>query len=121
MRWRAMGRVGSEWFRMLAARTAAVMMPLRDGPKTAEELAAAGIEGEEADRLLALLEALEYVERINDRYAATVPVLSAADRAMLLSGRRVGQLVDLALDKEGETERGKERGPFSHPGRLRSR
>ncbi len=81
--WRVLAELGD--------RTGVVMMALRDGGKTAAELAdVAGASRVEAAELLDLLEALEYVRQDSGRYAAAIPVLGEEDRAMVQEVRDLG-------------------------------
>jgi hypothetical protein len=69
-----------------------LMVALRDGPRTAAELAAAaGREPAQVGRTLQLLEALLYVERQDDRYRTRIPVFTARDAPMLAEFRELGK------------------------------
>lgn len=77
-------RIARRIFRQLAYRAADVMVALREGEKTADEIGAAvGSEPGETLELLALLEAIQYVQQESGRYRAAIPVLLEEDRPMV--------------------------------------
>lgn len=79
---------------LAAGRMGRMMLTLRDGPAGLPDLArAAGVPGPEAESLLRVLSAVEYVGERDGRYRALVPVLAKRDKAMadrvIEIGRRV--------------------------------
>ena len=77
-------RIARRVFRELAYRAADVMVALREGEKTADEIGAAlGSEPGETRELLALLEAVQYVQQESDRYRAAIPILLEEDRPLV--------------------------------------
>jgi hypothetical protein len=67
-----------------------MMLALRDGPKTASELAkAAAMPQEQAQKILALLKELQYVAGADGRYHAIIPVLAQRDLPMVRQIRRI--------------------------------
>jgi hypothetical protein len=80
----ALASIGRRALAELADRVGAVMMALRAGERTAEEVAdIAGTSQREARALLDLLEALDYVRLDSGRYGTAIPVFSEEDRAMV--------------------------------------
>jgi len=78
--------------RMLAARIVELMMSLRDGPQTASELGGGiGLQEPEVREILALLEEIQYLRRVDGRYAIVVPVFAPADREMVQALREIGR------------------------------
>lgn len=77
-----------------AANVGRVMLALREGEKTAEELATATkLAPDDAKSLLHALAALDYVREKNGRYYAIVPVLTERDRAISDRVRKIGREV----------------------------
>jgi hypothetical protein len=77
-----------------AAPIGRMMLALREGEKSTEELAQASqTKPEQAKRLLGVLATLDYVGEHEGRYRATVPVLTERDEAMIESLRRIGNQV----------------------------
>ncbi|UCC49052.1 MAG: helix-turn-helix transcriptional regulator [Gemmatimonadota bacterium] len=71
----------------------AIMMALRSGEKSADEISdATGINSGDTRQLLTLLEALGYVRRVTDDYAIAIPVFAEEDRSMVLD------LIDLSRE-----------------------
>jgi DNA-binding MarR family transcriptional regulator len=81
------------WHDALLRQVGSIMLHLREGDRTGEELAqAAGLSKREADTLLALLVELEYVREVaDDRFRAEIPVLTERDAAAAADLRRVGR------------------------------
>lgn len=78
----------------LGPEAVAVMLALRDGPRTAAELAAAaGEDGAAVAPLLASLERDGLVVRQDGRWVAVVPVLTAADSAMVADALRLSRKI----------------------------
>jgi len=77
-------RIARRVLRQLAYRAADVMVALRGGEKTADEIGAAvGTEPGETREMLALLKAIQYVQQESDRYRAAIPVLLEEDRLLV--------------------------------------
>ncbi len=75
-------------------RSGLMMLALRDGDKNLKELAAAAsITETEAQAVLNLLRELHFVSVSAGRYAATVPVLTENDRAVVKELRQLGRNV----------------------------
>jgi hypothetical protein len=75
---------------------AALMLALRDGPKTTTQLAAAtGFGQDDVQDVLALLLALEYVSESEGVYGPMIPVLTERDRPMVSELRLLGRQVML--------------------------
>jgi hypothetical protein len=71
-----------------------MMLALRDGPMTGEELAtAAGMRLREAKDVIALLVELQYVVEREGRYHPLIPVLDKRDRPMVAKLRLIGREV----------------------------
>lgn len=83
------------WHDALLQQVGIIMLHLRDGDRTREELAgAAGLTEGDADVLLALLIELEYVRELPDgRLRATIPVLTERDAAAVSELRRLGRAI----------------------------
>jgi hypothetical protein len=80
---------------------AAILTSLRHGNLAADELAErTGIEEEKLGRLLALLEATEYVELVDGAYEATVVVLLEEDSATVDAIRQLGREVMIRWHEE---------------------
>jgi hypothetical protein len=80
----------NEFMRQLGA----IMMALRRGGKTADEVSqAAAVDIGAATDLLTLLEGLEYVRQASSRYHATIPVLAPPDRPMVADLMRLSREV----------------------------
>lgn len=87
-------QVGSRQLDPLYEQVMDMMMALRSGEKTTEQLGeVAGTDTRQTQDLLRLLEELEYVRRVDGRYAAIVPVFAEADRPMVLELLRIGREV----------------------------
>lgn len=65
------------------AGASAMMLALREGPRTRDALLALGGDAARAERTLKLLEALSYVAEEEGRYRAAIPVFTPRDAAML--------------------------------------
>jgi DNA-binding MarR family transcriptional regulator len=73
---------------------AALMLVLRDGAKSASQLAAiTGFGGEDVQDVLDLLVALDYVTESDGTYGAVIPVLTERDRPMVRQLRLLGRQV----------------------------
>lgn len=73
-------------------RAGPIMIALRDGPRTAAELAGlTSAEPAELARTLRLLQALPYVDREGEAYRSRIPVFTARDAAMLAEFRAAGK------------------------------
>lgn len=83
------------WEGALLRQVGSLMLHLRDGDRTRDELAqAAELTGGEADALLGLLSELEYVEKVgDDRFRARIPVLTERDAAAVGALRRLGRAI----------------------------
>jgi len=69
---------------LLGGKVGAVMLALRRGPRTSDELARSlNFSQQEIEPLLELLDKTGYVRQQNGRYAAAIPVLDANDKAMI--------------------------------------
>jgi hypothetical protein len=80
----ALAALGRRTLAELAEEVGTVMMALRAGERTAEDIAeVTGGDERETDALLSLLEALDYVRLDSGRYATVIPVFSEDDRAMV--------------------------------------
>lgn len=74
------------------SRIGAVVMALRDGPRSAADLAQlAGLPGQEASDDLAFLQTLGYVTQSGEKFAAAIPILTARDAALVSTLRRIGR------------------------------
>ena len=68
-----------------------IMLALRDGEKTSDEIAAtAKLSPEDTASLLKALVALDYMREVGGRYRASIPVLSERDRVMADHVRAIG-------------------------------
>jgi hypothetical protein len=93
----ALGRVVQTAMKPATRQAGRMMLALRDGGRSADELAmAAGITLEEAKPLLDLLVELQYVERgegASGRYVARIPVFDERDKAMIQRVVAIGRRV----------------------------
>jgi hypothetical protein len=84
----------SATLQLAGPRAGNVMLSLRDGAKTPEEVAAATkLDPDDAKALLEALTALEYVAEKDGRYQALVPVLTGRDQATSDQIRKIGREV----------------------------
>jgi hypothetical protein len=83
------------WHGALLQQVGTIMLHVRHGDRSREELArAAGITEDDANALLGLLTALEYLREVPDgRLRATIPVLTERDAAPVSDLRRLGRAV----------------------------
>jgi len=87
--------LADSWHGALLQQVGDIMLHLREGDRTREELAqAAGLIESEADTLLGLLVELEYVQEVADaRFRAEIPVLTERDAAAVSDLRRLGRTI----------------------------
>ena len=83
------------WHDALLQQVGSLMLHLREGDRTRDELAqAARLTEPEADALLGLLVELEYVREVSDdRFRAEIPVLTERDAAAVSDLRRLGRAI----------------------------
>ncbi len=79
---------------LIQERAGMMMLSLRRGEKTLKQLAeASGTTEGETKKLLGLLLELSYVNLVDDRYQAIIPVLDEDDESTAKELRRIGQEV----------------------------
>lgn len=90
-----LARIGNRQLDPLYEQVMHMMLALRSGEKTAEQLGeAAGTGSAQTEDLLRLLEELEYARRVDDdRFATIIPVFATEDRPMILELLRIGREV----------------------------
>jgi len=89
-----LARIGNRQLDPLNEQVTDMVVALRSGEKTAEQLGeAAGTGSAQTEDLLRLLEELEYVRRVDGHYAAIIPVFGAEDRPMILGLLRISREV----------------------------
>jgi hypothetical protein len=79
-------------FALVRRRAGMMMLSLREGEKTFEQLAeASGITDVEARALINLLLELNYISTVDGRYRALIPVFNEGDEPMVRELRRLGR------------------------------